>query len=128
MIFSVLRIVNLCADDVGGQEIGRELDAMERGLDCRRQRADTEGFREAGHAFEQDMPIGEQADQQPVHQLFLPDDDAADFGAQSFDPAGRSRHLFVQRIAHAGVNLGRAGEGLKLSARPPDDSGGWLTA
>ena len=84
------------------------------------QRADGQGFGQAGHAFEQDVAVGEQADQQPVHQLFLADDDAADFGAQSFDPAGRGLHLFVQRIAHSGVNLGRVGEGLKLSARKSD--------
>ena len=39
------RIVNLRADDVGGQQIGRELDALEGEVQSLRERADGERFR-----------------------------------------------------------------------------------
>ena len=43
-----------------------------RGLHGRRERADGQGLGQAGHAFEQHVAVGEQADQQPVHQFSWP--------------------------------------------------------
>ena len=82
VILAVLRIVNQRADDVRGQQVGRELDAMEFGLDGGGERAHGERFGQAGNAFQQHVAVGEQADQQAVHQLFLADDHLADFVAQ----------------------------------------------
>ena len=106
MIFAVLRTVDQRADDVGGQQVGRELDAMEGGLDRGRQGADGQGLGQAGHAFEQDVAVGQQPDQQPVHQLLLADDDPANLRAQPANPAGGRLHLLVQRCAHDSMNLG----------------------
>ena len=92
-----------------GQQIGRELDAMELGLHRRRERADGQRLGQAGHAFEQDVAVGEQADEQPVHELFLADDDVGDFLAQFADPVGGGLHFFVQRYAHVRGNLEREG-------------------
>ena len=92
VIVAVLRIVNQRADDVGGQQVGRELDAMKLRLDGRGQRADGQRLGQARHAFEQDMAVGEQADEQPVHQMFLADDDLADFLAQPADPGRGALH------------------------------------
>ncbi len=53
---------------------------------------DGEGFREAGHAFEQDVAVGEQADEETVHEVFLADDDAAQFVLQRGDPVAVLLH------------------------------------
>ncbi len=89
-----------------GQQVGRELDAMEGGLDGGGQGADAHGFGQAGHAFEQDVAVGQQPDQQPVHQLLLADDDPANLRAQPANPTGGRLHLLVQRCAHDSTNLG----------------------
>ena len=102
VIFAVLRIVNQRADDVGGQQIGRELDAMKLRLHRRRERADGQRLGQSGHAFEQDVAVGQQADEQPVNELFLADDDVGDFLAQLADPGGGLRDLVFQRSVHAG--------------------------
>ena len=44
-----------------------------------RERADRRRLREAGHAFEQRMPIREQAGEQPLDEVSLPDDGTGDF-------------------------------------------------
>ena len=38
-------------------------------LHRRRERADGQRFRQAGHAFEQDVAVGEQADEQALDQM-----------------------------------------------------------
>ena len=43
-----------------------------------------------GHALEQDVAAGEQADEQALDHVLLADDDLADLGVQDFDEA-RSR-------------------------------------
>ena len=56
------------ADDVGRQQVGRELDALElrrRGVG---ERLDQQRLGQARHALEQHVPVGEQADQQPVER------------------------------------------------------------
>ena len=83
-----LRAVNQRADQVSRQQIGRELDALESGLDARAQRLDGERLGEAGHAFEQDVAVGEQADEQPVHEILLADDDATQFGSAKGQSSG----------------------------------------
>ena len=40
---------------------------------------DGKGFGQAGHAFEQDVAVGQQADDQAFDQIILADDDLADF-------------------------------------------------
>ena len=49
-----------------GQHVGRELQPFEMQRDAARQRLEREGLRQARHAFEQDVPICQQRDQQPV--------------------------------------------------------------
>ena len=90
-----------------GQQVGRELDAVKGGMDGGGQGADAHGLGQTGHAFEQDVAVGQQPDQQPVHQLLLADDDPADLRAEPADPASRGLHLLVQRCAHDSTNLGK---------------------
>ncbi len=67
----------------------------------RRERADGKRLGEPGDTFEQHVAVGEQADEQPVHELFLADDDARDFLTQHADPGGSLRDLVFQRGVHA---------------------------
>ena len=72
------RIVNLGADDVRRQQIGRELDAFEAQVQAVGQGAHSERFRQAGDAFEQHVAAGQQAENEPIEQIALADDDAGD--------------------------------------------------
>ena len=72
-------------DEVGGQQVGGELDAGESGVDSLGQRGDGQGFGQSGDSFEEDVPVGEQADQQRVDQMALSHDDLAHFGAERID-------------------------------------------
>ncbi len=50
---------------------------------------------EAGHAFEQHVAAGQQADQQPLDHVLLADDDAADFGENGVDEGALALHELV---------------------------------
>ena len=84
--FASARIVNERADEIGGEQVGRELDSLEAGVDATRERLDRQRLREAGHAFEEDVPVREQADDQAIDEIPLADDDAGDLVLQGFDP------------------------------------------
>ena len=64
------------ADEVGRQEVGRELDAGEAGVDDLGERADRQGLGQPGHALEQDVAAGEQPDEEPLHHRVLSHDAA----------------------------------------------------
>ena len=68
---------------------------MKRRVNRHGERADGKGLCQAGDAFKQDVAVREQADEQPVHQLFLADDDMADFLAQRGDPSRGPFHFLV---------------------------------
>ena len=88
-------------DDVGRQEVGRELDAGERGVDDLRQRAHRQGLGEAGDALEQDVAAGQQADEEPLDHGVLPHDPAGHFLEDALH--GQLGRLVGQlRRAHAG--------------------------
>ena len=59
------RNVNSCvpvrSGDVGGHEVGRELDALEPDVERQRERADEQRLGRPGDAFEQHVTAGEQA-------------------------------------------------------------------
>ena len=66
------------ADDVGGHQVGGELDAGERAADDLGERLDGQRLGHAGHALEQAVAPGEQADEHPLDQPVLADDDPLD--------------------------------------------------
>ena len=87
-----LRVVNLRADDVGREHVRRELQPRELGVHAVGERLDGERLGEAGHALEQHVAVGQQADDQALDEHFLPDNDLAHFhqqrlheGAGAFD-------------------------------------------
>ena len=68
------RPVDARADDVGGQQVGRELDAGERAADGLGQRLDGERLGQTGHAFEEAVAVGEQAREHALQRTVLADD------------------------------------------------------
>lgn len=85
--------VDAGTDDVGGHQVGSELDTRERAANDLRKRLDGQRLGDAGHTFEQHVALGQQTDQHPLHELVLAHDDALDledgpfqgvyFGSQS---------------------------------------------
>ena len=69
-----------------GSKVGRELQALEARLNAGSQRFHRECFRQAGNAFQENVPIGQQTKEQPVDQIFLPDNDVSDLLANQRNP------------------------------------------
>ena len=94
------RPVDPGADDVGGQQVGRELDAGERAADDAGQRLDRQGLGQAGHALEQAVAPGEQAHEQALDGAVLADDHLLDLEQRRLELCsfGRAR----ARRAHRG--------------------------
>ena len=65
-------------DEVARHEVGRELDAPERAPEDGRRRLDRQRLREAGHALDQEMASGDEADEHALEHLVLAGDDALD--------------------------------------------------
>ena len=63
--------------DVGGHQVGRELDARELQVQRLGQRPHQHGLAQARHAFQQRMAARDHADQHMVNHIILPDDDLA---------------------------------------------------
>ena len=76
------------ADDVGGEQVGRALDARELELQRARERASERGLADAGQVLEEDVALGGDADERLVEQL-LADLDGA---RQRVGDAPRQRH------------------------------------
>ena len=79
---AVLRAPDFGAGEVGGQQVRRELHAGEVRVQPRGERADGAGLGQARRAFDEQVPIGEQRDQQAFDQLGLPDDLGGELVAQ----------------------------------------------
>ncbi len=72
----------VCAEDVGGHEVGRELNAIERHVEHFAERSDEERLAKAGHAFEQHVAAAEQRDERALDDVGVADDDFADLGLE----------------------------------------------
>jgi hypothetical protein len=66
------------ADEVGGHEVGRELDAAEAAAQHLRERAHGQRLGQAGHALQEHVAAGQEADEQALEHRVLADDDALD--------------------------------------------------
>ena len=75
----VLLRVDQRADQVGGQQVGGELYARETGVDSLGERGDGQRLGQSRDAFQKDVSVGQQADQQGVHQVALAHDDLSHF-------------------------------------------------
>src|SRR3954447_11098027 len=70
--------VDPCADEVGGHQVGRELEALERPAERIRERLDGQRLGEARDALEQHVPTGQQRHEQPLEHRLLTHDHALD--------------------------------------------------
>jgi hypothetical protein len=73
-----VRPVDAGADQVGRQQVRRELDALELAADRRGERLDRQRLRQPRHALDEQMAAGEQPDRHPLEQQVLTDDRALD--------------------------------------------------
>ena len=74
---SPILLDHLGAGDVGGHQVGRELDAAELQGQGLGQRADHERLGQPRHAHQQAVPAGEHGHQQFLDHLLLADDNTA---------------------------------------------------
>ena len=87
-----LLVVDARADEVGGNQVGRELDAAESAADGLRQRLDGQRLGEPGHAFDQQVALRQRRHQHALEEVVLADDhllhlieDALHQGGDVFD-------------------------------------------
>jgi len=74
--------IDLGTGDVGGQEIGGELDTRQFRIQVLRQALDGSGLCKAGQALDEQVAIGEQTKQQPLNHRILADNRLPDTLAQ----------------------------------------------
>ena len=77
---ALARVVDQRADEVGRQQVGRELHALEVDRQVRARVFTARVLARPGHALDQDVAAGQEADQQPLDQVVLADDDPPDLG------------------------------------------------
>ena len=127
------------ADEVGGQQVGRELDALEVGVDGAGERLTASVLARPGTPFEQHMPVGQQADDQPLEHCPLPHDHLAELGHQLADHAalvfdecrrrhagnatGVGREVFGEGAHEMGMYTGRTGPSVSGGSRRRVPSG-----
>ncbi len=88
-------IVNQRSDQVGGKQVGRELDALKTGFHRGGEGVDSEGFCQAGNPFEQDVSVGKDSDDESVDEIFLPHNDFCDFSFERGDECARFANVLV---------------------------------
>ena len=81
----LLRVVDVCSDYVGRQQVGRELNSCKLAVQTLRKGFDREGLGKPGEPFQQNVSIREHGGDQPVDQFALAGDDAAHFRFQRTD-------------------------------------------
>ena len=84
-------IVDLRAEHVGRQQVGRELNAVEGRVDRLGERPHGQRLGQSRHALEQHVAAGEQADQQPVDHVVLADDALGDLTRDFLNELGIRR-------------------------------------
>jgi hypothetical protein len=83
------RVVDERADQVGGEQVRRALDAVEGSVECIGEGLNRERLRQARHALDEEVAAAQKAQEQALQELLLPDDDLALFGED------RVEELFV---------------------------------
>ena len=73
---AVVGLPDAGADEVGGHEVGRELDAVEGAAEHVGERPHGQRLGEPGHALEQHVTAGQQRDEHALEHRVLADDDA----------------------------------------------------
>ena len=81
------------ADEIGGDEVRRELDPVVGAAKHGRERLHGQRLGQAGDALEQHVPAGKQADQQPLEHRVLTDDHPLDLVQRLLEGCARFRAL-----------------------------------
>jgi hypothetical protein len=89
---AVLGRENHRADDIAREQIGRELHALKLDAEGRTEGFDEQRLGEAGHAFKQDVAVGEERNEQAFDDGILADDGFGDFSAEFLGPSGTVEH------------------------------------
>ena len=93
------------AGDVGGEEVRRELDALEARVHRLRERPGEERLAKPGHVLDQDVAAGQQRGEDEVDGAVLAHDNAGDVVAQGARNVGPAGH--VCSVAVCRVNIAR---------------------
>ena len=104
------------AGDVGGQQVGRALHAVEGPAEAARERPGERGLPAAGDVLDEHVPAGEQRAGDQLHRRVAAADDAPDVVDHAAREAGRGAGHPV-----AGVALGRR-SGRAPAGQAPSDS------
>ncbi len=84
-------------DEVGRDEVRRELDPLERAAEHRGRRLDRQRLREARHALDQQVAAGDEADEHALEHLVLAGDDALDLDERLLEAARAPRSALAPR-------------------------------
>ena len=82
-----------------------------------RQRLDRQRLGQARHAFEQDVAVGQQADEQPVDQVALADDDVADLLAQAVQTRASSLTRSLMAVIPVSISAQPLARRIRPAAR-----------
>ncbi len=115
---AVALVEDLGARDVGGHQVGRELDALEAQVQNLGQRLDQQRLGQARHAGDQAVPAREERHQDLIDHLVLPDDDLAQLRQ---DLRARVGHLLGNAVADCPAAERRHSDSLCSSARRAHD-------
>ena len=103
-------VVDVRPGDVGGQQVGRELDAPEAQAEGLGERAGGERFADAGEVLQQDVAAGEDAGEDEPQRLALADDGLA--------------HPVEHLVDEAGALVDRSVDGVTVASRRGPRSAG----
>jgi hypothetical protein len=90
-----LLVVDARAHQVGRHQVGRELDALEAAAHGARQGLHGQRLGQAGHAFDQQVALGQHGDQHALEEAVLADDDALDLVEDLLHQRGGALGLVV---------------------------------
>ena len=119
-----LLLVDERPHEVGGEEIGRELDARELQVEHLAEGLDRHRLGEAGHALDQEVPPAQQRHHHALHQVALADDDLAHLGHGGLDLERLLAHGLVQpRDVHLRLSHRLVASPATSDARPRPAAG-----
>ena len=85
-------VVDEGPDQIGRQQVGRELDPGEVGPHALGNALCEQRLRDSRHPLDEQVATREEADQHPLHDVFLPDHDPAELGRQAVGKGGNGPH------------------------------------
>src|SRR5437868_4513361 len=105
---SRLWIINLSADHVSREHIGRKLKPRELDMNAGGERFYGEGFGQTGHTFEEHVAVGQKTNGQPLHQVVLSNDYFSNLAKKRSNESTGPLNFIIYRSysgIHAGQNI-----------------------